>query len=60
LEPYFSVKTPKGIELFTPEVAAKANSALKGLCTWARAMSDYHIASKIVKPKLRLLEIRSA
>jgi len=28
------------------------------MCTWAAAMSDYHKQSKIVKPKLRLLEIK--
>jgi len=33
---------------------------LAGLCTWAAAMSDYYKASKIVKPKLRLLEQRKA
>jgi len=29
------------------------------MCTWAAAMSDYHKQSKIVKPKLRELEIKS-
>ena len=33
---------------------------MAGLCTWAAAMSDYYKASKIVKPKLRLLEQRKA
>lgn len=60
LDPYLNVKTPAGVPLYKPEVAKKASAALEGLCTWAAAMSDYHIASKIVKPKLRLLEIRSA
>ena len=27
---------------------------------WAAAMSDYHKQSKIVKPKLRLLEVKTA
>lgn len=27
---------------------------------WAAAMSDYHKQSKIVKPKLRLLEVKMA
>jgi len=36
-------------------IAEGASKALGGLCTWARAMSDYHKASKIVKPKLLLL-----
>ena len=60
LEPYLTLKTAKGEELFTPEVAKKASAALAGLCTWAAAMSDYYKASKIVKPKLRLLEQRKA
>ena len=30
------------------------------MCVWAGAMSDYHKQSKIVKPKLRLLEIKTA
>jgi len=60
LEPYLVLKTPKGEELFVGAVAKKASAALEGLCTWAAAMSDYHKASKIVKPKLRLLQIRSA
>jgi len=60
LEPYLTLKTPDGRALFEGDVAAKASNALKGLCVWSGAMSDYHKASKIVKPKLRLLEIRTA
>jgi len=60
LEPYLTLKTLKGEELFIGPVAKKASNALEGLCIWAGAMSDYHKASKIVKPKLRLLEIRTA
>jgi len=60
LEPYIKLQSPSGRELFTPEIAAKANGALKGLATWAAAMSDYHIASKIVKPKLKLLDLKTA
>jgi len=60
LEPYLVLKTPKGEKLFEGAVAKKASNALEGLCTWAGAMSDYHLASKIVKPKLRLLELRTA
>jgi len=60
LEPYLNIKAPlDGTDIFDPTVAAVASAALKGLCTWARAMSDYHKASKIVRPKLRLLEIKS-
>lgn len=60
MEPYLTLKTLKGEELFIGAVAKKASNALEGLCIWAGAMSDYHKASKIVKPKLRLLEIRTA
>ena len=49
-----------GEDLFVGAVAKKASAALEGLCVWAGAMSDYHKASKIVKPKLRLLEIKMA
>jgi dynein heavy chain len=41
--------------VFMGEIAKGSSSALKGCCDWCRAMSDYHKASKIVKPKLRLL-----
>ena len=59
LEPYLVLKAPDGQELFTPKVAANASKALEGLCTWAAAMSDYHKQSKIVKPKLIMLEQRT-
>ena len=42
--------------MFDPSVAKNTSQALVGLCTWAAAMSDYHKQSKIVKPKLLLLE----
>lgn len=64
LEPYLQFKVipnpQDGIEIeaFTKDVAKVSSAALGGLCEWARAMSDYHKASKIVKPKLRLLEIK--
>jgi hypothetical protein len=57
MEPYLNIRlreTPD-VELFRPEIAKGASSALMGICSWARAMSDYHKASKIVKPKLKLL-----
>ncbi len=61
LEPYLTLKGSKtGEDLFVGAVARKASAALEGLCVWAGAMSDYHKASKIVKPKLRLLEIKMA
>jgi len=59
LEPYLTLKAPDGKEIFVPQVAQIASKALGGLCTWAAAMSDYHIQSKIVKPKLRLLSIKT-
>lgn len=41
------------------DIAKGSSSALKGIADWARAMSDYHKASKIVKPKLRLLNLKA-
>jgi dynein heavy chain len=60
LEPYLLFTAPDGREIFTGAVAKKSSSALEGMCVWAAAMSDYHKQSKIVKPKLRLLEIKMA
>lgn len=60
LEPYLKLQTPNGEDVFTGKVAKNASSALEGMCVWAAAMSDYHVQSKIVKPKLRLLEIKNA
>jgi dynein heavy chain len=60
LEPYLTLRAPSGDEVFTGDVAAKASGALRGMAIWAAAMSDYYKASKIVKPKLRLLEIKNA
>lgn len=60
LEPYLTLTTPEGQEVFVGSVAKKSSAALEGMCVWAAAMSDYHKQSKIVKPKLRLLEQRSA
>ena len=45
--------------IFVPEVAKITSNALEGLCTWCGAMSSYHKASKIVKPKLRMLEVKT-
>jgi|TARA_B110000285_G_scaffold235301_1_gene316174 dynein heavy chain len=58
LHPYLTLRTPKDEEIYTAEVAAKSSQALVGLSIWSSAMSDYHKQSKIVKPKLRLLEIK--
>ena len=60
LEPYLTLKAPSGDEVFNGTVAKKSSQALEGMCVWAAAMSDYHKQSKIVKPKLRLLEIKTA
>jgi dynein heavy chain len=60
LEPYLTLTTPDGREVFNGAVAKKSSAALEGMCVWAAAMSDYHKQSKIVKPKLRLLEIKMA
>jgi len=64
LEPYLELRFPDtangpGDKFFTPQIAAKASQALKGMSEWAAAMSDYHKQSKIVKPKLLLLEKRN-
>jgi hypothetical protein len=58
LAPYLNLETPdeQKRKLFDPEIAKGTSSALKGLCTWASAMSDYHIQSRIVAPKMILLE----
>jgi dynein heavy chain len=45
------------LEDFNPRVAKAASAAAEGLCTWVRAMTFYHGASKIVKPKLEALAI---
>jgi dynein heavy chain len=58
LEPYLLLQTPDGREVFTGAVAKKSSSALEGMCVWAAAMSDYHKQSKIVTPKLKLLEVK--
>jgi dynein heavy chain len=65
LEPYLVLKTlpdKDGLQkdIFKKETAEIASKALGGMCVWAAAMSDYHKQSKIVKPKLKLLEIKKA
>lgn len=56
LEPYLKLKLPNGKDAFDPVVAKTSNAALEGLCIWSAAMADYHNQSKIVTPKLKLLE----
>lgn len=53
LEPYLELKQQDGNQAFSPDIAKSASNALKGMCIWAAAMSDYHKQSKIVKPKLK-------
>ena len=60
LQPYIDLKTPKDEDVFVGAVAKKSSSALEGMCVWAAAMSDYYKQSKIVKPKLILLEKKMA
>jgi dynein heavy chain len=60
LEPYLNLQLPDERKAFDSNIAKKSNGALEGLCIWCAAMSDYHIQSKIVKPKLELLEIKQA
>ena len=60
LEPYLKLVLPDGRNAFDPTIAKKSNNALEGLCIWCAAMYDYHNQSKIVKPKLELLEIKEA
>ena len=56
LAPYLELKfRDDDREVFQGDIAKGSSSALKGVCEWCRAMSDYHKASKIVKPKLLLL-----
>ncbi|CAM9139333.1 unnamed protein product, partial [Choristocarpus tenellus] len=48
------------LEGFNPAVARNASKAAEGLCTWCRAMTYYHEASKacyVVKPKLEALRL---
>lgn len=54
LEPYFD------LDGFTPAVARNASKAAEGLCAWVIAMSQYHNASKFVKPKLEALMLAEA
>jgi dynein heavy chain len=56
LQPYVDLQTPDGVDIFVGAVAKKSSAALEGMCVWAAAMSDYYKQSKIVKPKLILLE----
>ena len=54
LQPYLE------LEGFNAATARNASKAAEGLCTWCKAMADYHEASKIVKPKLEALRLAEA
>lgn len=60
LEPYLFLKLPDGEPFFTAKNLSGSNSAMATITTWAKAMYDYHNASKIVKPKLDLLKMKEA
>lgn len=61
MQPYLNLSSAEdpNIKLFDPAIAKQTSNALEGLCTWSAAMNDYHRASKIVKPKLHMLEIKT-
>lgn len=62
LEPYLFMKLPDEAKtpFFTATNLAGSNSAMGTLTTWARAMYDYHNASKVVKPKQDALFLKEA
>lgn len=60
MEPYLFLKLPDGTSFFTATNLSGSNSAMATITTWAKAMYDYHNASKIVKPKLDLLKMKEA
>jgi hypothetical protein len=58
---YLTLQFPDGVgDAFTAKIAKEASNALEGMAVWTQAMSDYNEASKIVNPKLKLLEIKDA
>ena len=58
LEPYLNLKAPNHKQRYDGDDAAKASHAIKGVAIWSAATSDYLRASKIIKPKLLLLNIK--
>jgi len=62
LAPFLDLKTNEEVPraIFEPDVAGGVSAAMRGMCTWARAMRDYHIQSKVVGPKLKMLESKTA
>ena len=61
MEPYLELQLPDNNgDAFAARVAKEASNALEGMCIWAQAMRDYHEQSKIVNPKLKLLEVKDA
>lgn len=43
---------------FNPAVARNASKAAEGLCTWCRAMTYYHEASKVGGASFQLSSVR--
>ena len=60
LEPYIELQTPDGNDAMSPAIAKKASVAAEGLCTWVIAMTQYHHAAKIIKPKMEALALAQA
>ena len=67
LEPYLrhsedplSNWSPWGHPVLDSAFAKKANGAAEGLCKFVGAMVMYHLASKIVKPKMDYLRVQEA
>lgn len=60
LEPYLNLELEGKVAFFTAQNLSGSNGAMATITTWAKAMYDYHNASKIVKPKLDLLKMKEA
>lgn len=65
IEPFVTLRFDKEDDVtandpfvFSSKWANFASGALVGMCTWAGAMREFHIASKIVTPKMKFLEIK--
>jgi dynein heavy chain len=57
MEPYVDLCLPDGTPCMTAQMAKTASKAAEGLCTWVIAMTEYHHAAKIIKPKLEALAL---
>lgn len=65
LEPFVTLRFDKEDDVtanfplvFSEKWADFASKALVGMCIWASAMRDFHLASKIVTPKMKFLEVK--